>query len=133
MSYNLGFCVALPVVRAPFTPFQGVNFSDEVDPTDRQILVRLPERYIRQSKLSPGVICFILRWMRNIVSKTQARKRIPNALGFKPHCVLLILTLDSSGAVDSVWPFAFGRFLAGVGGSGMTDLLSVLINGEHFF
>ncbi|RFU25076.1 hypothetical protein B7463_g11259, partial [Scytalidium lignicola] len=33
-----------------------------------------------------------------------------------------------SGAVDSLWPFAFGRFLAGVGGSGMTDLLSVLIN-----
>ncbi|KAJ6096443.1 MFS general substrate transporter [Penicillium sp. IBT 16267x] len=33
-----------------------------------------------------------------------------------------------SGAVDSIWPFAFGRFVAGVGGAGMTDLLSVLVN-----
>ncbi|CAG7931701.1 unnamed protein product [Penicillium olsonii] len=37
-----------------------------------------------------------------------------------------------SGAVDSLWPFAFGRLLAGIGGSGMTDLLSVLINGREF-
>ncbi|KAJ5787325.1 MFS general substrate transporter [Penicillium paradoxum] len=47
---------------------------------------------------------------------------------FKSYCIFLILTSNPSGVVDSVWPFAFGRFLAGVGGSGMTDLLSVLIN-----
>lgn len=43
--------------------------------------------------------------------------------------ICLFLTSKTSGVVDSLWPFAFGRFLAGIGGSGMTDLLSVLING----
>ncbi|KAJ5387068.1 MFS general substrate transporter [Penicillium cosmopolitanum] len=33
-----------------------------------------------------------------------------------------------SGSVDSLWPFVFGRFLSGIGGAGMTDLLFVLIN-----
>lgn len=47
-------------------------------------------------------------------------------------CIALILTSNSSGAVDSIWPFALGRFVAGIGGAGMTDLLSVLINGTNF-
>ncbi|KAJ5643392.1 MFS general substrate transporter [Penicillium longicatenatum] len=42
--------------------------------------------------------------------------------------IIFVLTSNSSGAVDTLWPFAFGRFVAGIGGAGMTDLLSVLVN-----
>ncbi|CAI7592582.1 unnamed protein product [Penicillium manginii] len=77
VSYNLGFCVALPVYGF------------------------LSERY-------------------------GSRKFLLAAYAlFSVGCAV-------SGAVDSLWPFVFGRFLAGVGGSGMTDLLSVLINGGPF-
>lgn len=40
-----------------------------------------------------------------------------------------LLTSHFSGLVDSLWPFVFGRFMSGIGGAGMTDLLFVLING----
>ncbi|CEO58558.1 hypothetical protein PMG11_03271 [Penicillium brasilianum] len=33
-----------------------------------------------------------------------------------------------SGLSKTIWPFVFGRLIAGIGGAGMTDLLSVLIN-----
>ncbi|KAF7593672.1 hypothetical protein BBP40_011081 [Aspergillus hancockii] len=32
------------------------------------------------------------------------------------------------GVVETLWPFVLGRFIAGIGGAGMTDLLSVLVN-----
>lgn len=40
---------------------------------------------------------------------------------------------DCRGTVKTLWPFVFGRFVAGIGGAGMTDLLSVLINGKRRF
>lgn len=40
------------------------------------------------------------------------------------------LTSYHSGTVETLWPFVFGRFVAGIGGAGMTDLLSVLVNGK---
>lgn len=40
------------------------------------------------------------------------------------------LRFECSGSVSTLWPFVLGRFVAGVGGAGMTDLFSVLINGK---
>ncbi|KAJ6010862.1 MFS general substrate transporter [Penicillium sp. IBT 35674x] len=73
VSYNLGFCVALPVYGFLSDIYGSRNFL---------------------------LISYVL---------------------FAIGCAI-------SGAVDTIWPFAFGRFVAGVGGAGMTDLLSVLIN-----
>ncbi|KAJ5780601.1 MFS general substrate transporter [Penicillium paradoxum] len=73
VSYNLGFCVALPVY----------GFLSDIYGCRRFLLL---------AYALFGVGCLI------------------------------------SGSVQTLWPFVFGRFVAGIGGAGMTDLLSVLVN-----